>query len=140
MNQFLNIPIWSLALELQAYFILPFLIKNSRIRFIVFISSFTIFILSNAGIFKYVGINDPVLLTIRLLPGTIFFFLIGTYIYNIKQDKYAKKNTHIFHNLYLSESTIIVTNITHQNTLYGRGNSCPCCWNTTCLYCNKSEN
>jgi peptidoglycan/LPS O-acetylase OafA/YrhL len=116
-NQFLNIPIWSLALELQAYFILPFLIKNSRIRFIVFISSFTIFILSNAGIFKYIGINDPVLLTIRLLPGTIFFFLIGTYIYNIKQDKYAKKIL-IYSTIFICLSLLLFLRILHIKTPY----------------------
>ena len=67
-------PAWSLGLELQAYILLPFLIKFRKLAFLVFITSLIVYSLANLGIIHsdYWGY--------RLLPGVIFTFITGVYI------------------------------------------------------------
>ncbi len=62
---------WSLGAELQAYAILPFLLRNQATKWIAGIGSLLVFSASA------VGVIDPGIWGYRLLPGVIFIFLGG---------------------------------------------------------------
>lgn len=73
-GQILNGPSWSLSLELQAYLVLPFILKKSTAKLVAGLASFLIFILAN--IFS----AHPAFLGFYTLPGMLFCFIIGGYI------------------------------------------------------------
>ncbi len=68
-------PAWSLGVELQAYFILPFIVFYRKIKIIIAIVSFFIFITASLGI-----INTDIY-GYRLIPGMLFIFILGVTIY-----------------------------------------------------------
>lgn len=66
-------PAWSLAVELQFYLLVPFLLQSSRRLALAFILSLLVFIMAqtqqiNVDYFGY-----------RLLPGVLFIFILGAY-------------------------------------------------------------
>lgn len=67
-------PAWSLGAEIQAYFILPFILRSISIKWIAGISSLLVFSLAALGYL------DPDIWGYRLLPGIIFIFLTGAAI------------------------------------------------------------
>ena len=62
---------WSLGLELQVYILLPLLLLYKPLRKIAFASSLLIYLVAASGII------DTDIWGYRLLPGTLFIFLIG---------------------------------------------------------------
>lgn len=81
-------PTWSLGAELQFYILIPFLLKSRKVKFIAFFISFIIFVIASMGVINtdYFGY--------RLLPGTLFIFLIGSFlctsIQNVKSQLEGK--------------------------------------------------
>jgi len=67
---------WSLALEVQAYLVLPFILRNKVVKYFVAIISFAFFMIASMR----VGGIDADTYGWRLLPGTIFMFIIGSFI------------------------------------------------------------
>jgi peptidoglycan/LPS O-acetylase OafA/YrhL len=68
---------WSLGLELTFYLIIPILLIY-RLERIFFTCSIIVFVLAFSGV-----INTD-LFGYRLLPGTMFMFLCGSYLHNLK--------------------------------------------------------
>lgn len=66
---------WSLGLECQFYILMPLLIIF-RLRALAFAASFAFFLL------PYFGILNADVWGYRLLPGTLFMFLFGSYLYS----------------------------------------------------------
>ncbi|MBR7961262.1 acyltransferase [Burkholderia vietnamiensis] len=66
-------PSWSLGLEFTFYAAIPFLIIY-RLRGVACAASFAFFVYATAGYL------DPDIFGYRLLPGTLFMFLAGSYI------------------------------------------------------------
>jgi len=90
-NQFMNIPIWSLGLEIQAYILLPLILKRPKIKLFCLIISFLIFNLGYSGHYLGFSTDTSVLITMRTLPGMLFFFIIGSYLYEIKNQKHSAR-------------------------------------------------
>ncbi|PFH09530.1 peptidoglycan/LPS O-acetylase OafA/YrhL [Collimonas sp. PA-H2] len=65
---------WSLGLESQFYLVIPFVII-CNVRGPVFLGSLAFFLLA------YFGILNPDIWGYRMLPGTLFMFLLGSYLY-----------------------------------------------------------
>ena len=83
-DYFINInpPSWSLGLEVTFYLIVPFiLIKYKKYLNLFFIISLLFFIL--ISLFKF----NVDLLGYRLIPGTLFIFLIGSFLYYNKNSQ-----------------------------------------------------
>ena len=76
-------PAWSLGAELQAYAVLPLIIRSFPAKWIAGIFSLCIF---SAAAF---GIIDSDIWGYRLLPGIIFIFLTGSAIYKTVKVKDA---------------------------------------------------
>jgi peptidoglycan/LPS O-acetylase OafA/YrhL len=64
-------PAWSLGAELQAYLLLPLILHSERLKWVFGSLSLGVFLLATCGI-----INGEIW-GYRLLPGTLFFFLVG---------------------------------------------------------------
>lgn len=74
---------WSLALEIQAFMILPLILRSSVAKGLLGMISLVIFGLSvNAVI-------DPNLWGYRLLPGVLFMFLAGGVLYKVLESHAA---------------------------------------------------
>jgi len=73
-------PTWSLGAEIQYYIFAPFLIHFKKLRLLIYISSIIFFTIAS---FAYV---DTDTFGYRLLPGILFIFILGTYIYESKQQ------------------------------------------------------
>ncbi len=72
-------PAWSLGAELQAYAILPLIIRSLPAKWIVGFLSLCVF---STSAFKII---DPNIWGYRLIPGIIYIFLVGSAIYkNVK--------------------------------------------------------
>jgi peptidoglycan/LPS O-acetylase OafA/YrhL len=67
-------PTWSIGLELCFYATIPFILWFN-LRTAAFVTSFAFFVIA------FFGIVNPDIFGYRLLPGTLFMFLIGSYIY-----------------------------------------------------------
>ncbi|PKA02884.1 acyltransferase family protein [Leptospira ellisii] len=72
---------WSLAVELQIYLILPFLIFHKKLR--IFAAIFSCFLFSIACF----GIIHTDLFGYRLFPGILFIFIIGGFIFEVGNSK-----------------------------------------------------
>jgi len=86
---------WALGLILQYYILAPFVFKH-KFRFIAAIISFIVFFLA------FLGILNTNLFGYRLLPGTLFIFLCGAFLYASKSDrmKNNEKKEEAFFNFY----------------------------------------
>lgn len=71
---------WSLGLELTFYISIPFILLH-RLERPAFVLSFCVF-----G-FAYFGIIDSDAFGYRLLPGTLFMFLLGSFLYERKSTE-----------------------------------------------------
>jgi len=76
----INPPVWSLGLELTFYIVIPFVIIYFK-NYIKYFFLFSLILFLIVFIFSYR--NDA--LGFRLLPGTFFTFLIGSYLYYSKK-------------------------------------------------------
>jgi peptidoglycan/LPS O-acetylase OafA/YrhL len=65
-------PAWSLGAEIQAYLVLPLIVRSLSTKWIVGLGSLCIFSVSALGMI------DPDIWGYRLLPGILFIFLTGT--------------------------------------------------------------
>jgi peptidoglycan/LPS O-acetylase OafA/YrhL len=81
---------WSLGLELSFYLVIPFILIY-RIRTPVFILSFVIFVLARYQVI------DSQYFSYRLLPGTLFLFLCGSFLQKCEdnREKYVLYSTYI---------------------------------------------
>ncbi|NKB64899.1 MAG: hypothetical protein GKR95_23220 [Gammaproteobacteria bacterium] len=68
-------PAWSLGLELQAYLILPFAVYYKRLKIFIGLLSFLVFFTAN------IGFMDTDRYGYRLIPGTLFIFILGLSTY-----------------------------------------------------------
>lgn len=80
-------PAWSLGTELQAYLLLPFTLIFSKIKYLLIIISFSIYMLANFNIIHtdYYGY--------RLIIGVFFIFILGSSLQKIstnQQNKFDK--------------------------------------------------
>ena len=73
-------PAWSLGTELQAYVLLPFLLLFKRLKIIVAIASYCIFLVANLS---YI---HPDYFGYRLIVGVIFIFIIGACLQSDKKE------------------------------------------------------
>ena len=80
-------PAWSLGAELQAYAILPLIIRSLPLKWIVSLASLCFFSISA---FKII---DPNIWGYRLIPGIIYLFLTGSAIYKAAK---SQENTDSF--------------------------------------------
>ena len=84
----INPPTWSLGLELTFYLIIPFVIlfykKNLKIYLWLSLIFFSIVLFTNTHYTDTLGY--------RLIPGTLYIFLIGSHLYysDIKNDNFLK--------------------------------------------------
>lgn len=78
---FLMPPAWSLGLEMSFYAAIPFILIF-RVRTHAYLLSCAIF---GAAL---LGLLNTELFIYRLLPGTLFIFLIGSFIYEQRQSKW----------------------------------------------------
>ena len=74
---FVNRPTWSLGLELTFYLLIPFTLKFSKKQIINFFFLSLVFYLS--AFFLRSSYNEY--FVYRLIPGTMFIFLIGSFLY-----------------------------------------------------------
>ncbi len=65
---------WSLGAELQAYLLLPLALAYPRVRGVLFVLSFAVYIAANL---TYLNADHY---GYRLLPGVFFIFLMGSYL------------------------------------------------------------
>ncbi len=63
---------WSLGAELQAYLLLPFVIKNYNLKILLTLASFIVYLLANLAIIH------PDYFGYRLICGVFFIFVIGS--------------------------------------------------------------
>lgn len=76
-------PTWSLGLEMTFYIIFPFiLLKN--FRNMVFVVSVSIFLLSQFSVI------NPMVWGYTLLPGTLFYFLLGSLLFDHSESENKK--------------------------------------------------
>jgi peptidoglycan/LPS O-acetylase OafA/YrhL len=70
-------PAWSLGLELQAYLVLPIVVLSKFSKRVVAIASLTVFTVINLFAIQ------PDYFGYRLLPSTLFIFILGSCIYKV---------------------------------------------------------
>lgn len=78
---------WTLGTELQFYLLLPFLIMNRCLKDILFILSGFVFLLAVFGF-----INTDVW-GYRELPGVLFIFILGSYLYDFHYSELYSANS-----------------------------------------------
>jgi peptidoglycan/LPS O-acetylase OafA/YrhL len=76
----INPPAWSLATEAQFYMLLPFLAVFPRLKYALILPSYGIFAAASFGYLNEWNWGY------KLLPGTLFFFLIGSVLFDMKSD------------------------------------------------------
>jgi peptidoglycan/LPS O-acetylase OafA/YrhL len=77
-------PAWSLAVELKAYLLLPFVIFFKSVKVSLSAISMVIFLVASFGFI------DTDLYTVNTIFGTLFIFILGTSIYNVNTRKNKK--------------------------------------------------
>ncbi len=70
-------PAWSLAVELKAYLLLPFVIFFRSVKISLAAVSISIFLVAS---FEFINTD---LYTVNTVLGTLFIFILGTSIYNV---------------------------------------------------------
>jgi len=75
-------PAWSLGAEIQFYLLLPFIL---RARAVVSVISVTVYVCAAAGII------DSELFGYRLVPGVLWFFLLGSWLYDAHRQTEGKR-------------------------------------------------
>ncbi len=84
-------PAWSLALELQAYILLPFAARSVVARASLGVTSFLIFLMANLGVI------NPEDYGYRLLVGVLFVFLLGISIHHcLRSSSYLHRFDYFF--------------------------------------------
>jgi peptidoglycan/LPS O-acetylase OafA/YrhL len=68
-------PAWSLGAEVQYYLLSPFLIHFKKVRVFILVFSLAIFTLGATGKL------NPEYFAYRLVPGILFVFILGSYLY-----------------------------------------------------------
>jgi len=79
-------PAWSLGAEIQFYLLIPFIL---RARAVVSVTSVTVYVCAAAGII------DSELFGYRLVPGVLWFFLLGSWLYDAHHHDNVRR-THLF--------------------------------------------
>lgn len=77
-------PAWSLASELHFYLLIPLILNKPRIKLFFFLSSLLIFISSS------LFLTEPFFFNYIFPLGTLFAFLAGSYLFDLK-DKLSSK-------------------------------------------------
>lgn len=75
-----NPPSWSLGAEVQFYLLLPFLVCFSRLKYLMMLLSYTIFVVASFEVIP------PVQWAYKYLPGTLCIFIFGSVIYDTQTD------------------------------------------------------
>ena len=78
-------PAWSLGAEIQFYLLLPLIL---RARALVSVISITVYVCAASGV-----INSE-LFGFRLLPGVLWFFLLGSWLYDAHHQTDARRAGH----------------------------------------------
>lgn len=100
---------WTLGLEIQFYIVLPFLLR----RFKLYLLLYSIIIFS----FASYGILNGELFCYYLLPGTLFIFLSGSLLYDIKRDKDKANCKYIASILYVYILVLFVVGIKSMDSI-----------------------
>ncbi len=79
-SNILNPPAWSLGSEVQFYTLLPFLVRFPKFKYLLLPFSYAIFALAT-----FEKIN-PLRWGYKLLPGTLFVFILGSIICDMRTD------------------------------------------------------
>ncbi|MDR3476827.1 MAG: acyltransferase [Gammaproteobacteria bacterium] len=91
---------WSLGLELSFYFAIPIILVY-RIRWPVFLLSAMVFVLARFEVI------DAQYFSYRLLPGTLFLFLCGSFL----QASHAKRDQYLLYATYLMAFVFVVLDV-----------------------------
>ncbi|AFJ03433.1 putative acyltransferase [Methylophaga frappieri] len=73
-------PAWSLAVEVQVYLLLPFLLLRPAWAGLAFVASLIVYMLANLSLIQ------PDYFGYRLLPGVLFIFLLGSILQRAQQQ------------------------------------------------------
>jgi peptidoglycan/LPS O-acetylase OafA/YrhL len=76
----LNPPAWSLGTEAQFYLMLPFLVRFRKLKYALLLASYAVFVVASLQLI------DAVSWGYKLLPGTLFLFIAGSIIFDIRSD------------------------------------------------------
>ena len=79
-QQIMNPPAWSLGTEVQFYLLLPFLVKFAKLKYYLLPMSYGLFVIATFGVVPAQQWSYA------YLPGTLFFFIIGSIIYDMRSD------------------------------------------------------
>jgi peptidoglycan/LPS O-acetylase OafA/YrhL len=82
----MNPPAWSLASESQFYLLLPFLIVWPRLKYTLILPSYAIFVAASLGWIHATNWGY------KFLPGTLFLFILGSVLFDMKSDKTRRAN------------------------------------------------
>jgi peptidoglycan/LPS O-acetylase OafA/YrhL len=77
----MNPPTWSLASEVQFYLMLPFLVRFRWLKYALLPLSYAVFVAASFGFLQTVTWGY------KLLPGTLFLFILGSALYEMQTDK-----------------------------------------------------
>ena len=80
-------PAWSLGAELQAYILLPFAFASKRVKILLTLASFFVYMLANLSIVQ------PDYFGYRLIMGVFFIFIIGSSIHRNNSTKLKTADT-----------------------------------------------
>jgi peptidoglycan/LPS O-acetylase OafA/YrhL len=72
---------WSLGTELQFYVLLPFLVRFRTFKYLLLPFSYAIFVVASFQVLP------PEQWAYKFLPGTLFMFIVGSIIYDMRTDK-----------------------------------------------------
>jgi peptidoglycan/LPS O-acetylase OafA/YrhL len=76
----MNPATWSLGTEVQFYLLLPFLVRFRALKYALLPASYAIFVAATLGSI------DTLAWGYKLLPGTLWFFILGSIIYDSIHD------------------------------------------------------
>jgi peptidoglycan/LPS O-acetylase OafA/YrhL len=76
----MNPATWSLGTESQFYLLLPLLVVFPRLKYSLILPSYAIYALASFG---YLGAFNW---GYKLMPGTLFFFILGSVIFDMRMD------------------------------------------------------